>query len=51
MKRGFILGFKIERMGGEGMEVLLFTNNTLIFCDANQEQLKHQRTKLAFTQF
>lgn len=40
---GFISRFGVGRKGGEGMEVsyFLFSDDTLNFCDANQEQLMY----------
>lgn len=41
-RRGFILGFKMGGKGGLELEMthLLFVDDTLIFYDASQEQLK-----------
>ncbi|RVW49060.1 putative ribonuclease H protein [Vitis vinifera] len=40
---GFISSFKVGRRGGEGMIVshLLFVNDTLICCEANNDQLRY----------
>ena len=37
----FLPGFKIVGRGGEGLVIshLLYANNTLEFCEANQDQL------------
>ncbi|RVW85933.1 hypothetical protein CK203_035260 [Vitis vinifera] len=38
---GFILGFKVEGKGGGGEETshLLFADDTIVFCEASEEQL------------
>ena len=38
---GFMSGWRVRGSGKEGEEIshLLFTDNTLIFCDSNEEQL------------
>ena len=38
---GFILGFKVEGRGGGGEETshLLFADDTIVFCEASEEQL------------
>ena len=43
-----IRGFKVEgrRDGGESISHLLFANNTILFCDANVEQILHIRLLL-----
>ena len=40
---GFLLGFKVNGRGGDGLEVshLLFANETLVFCETSQDQLTH----------
>ena len=40
-----VCGFKAEdrRGGGECVSHLLFSNDTILFCDANVEQLLHVR--------
>ena len=45
---GLIRGFKVEgRMGGgECVSHLLFTDNTILFCDADVEQILHIRLLL-----
>ena len=45
---GLIRGFKVEgrRGGGECVSHLLFTDNTILFCDADVEQILHIRLLL-----
>ena len=40
---GFVGGFKMGRSGGEGKDLLhlLFVDDTLIFCNANSENLRY----------
>lgn len=40
---GFIRGVKLEGRGGEGVQVshLLFANDTFLFCEDDEDQLKY----------
>lgn len=46
---GYILGFMLSGRGGEGEEVshLLFANDLLIFCEANEDQIVYLSLKQA----
>ena len=45
---GLIRGFKVEsrRGGGESVSHLLFSDDTILFCDADVEQILHIRLLL-----
>ena len=47
---GLLRGFKADGRRGEGVCVLhlLFADDTILFCDANEEQILHVRTLLLF---